>query len=285
MEVVKIRKMQRQFVFVCALAAGCLAAGAQDAKGIFNAAPPETEKALRERVAGFYQAFADQKYRQAEKYVCEDTQEMYYRQEKQKINSFELLRINWNDTFDKAQVTTVIGTTIQMRGQNLPANAPMATRWKLEEGQWCYYVDLTLGRESPFGPMKPGPANDASRPNVQQLINNPNIILNQVKVSKELVELKGYEPSKDQITISNGMPGEVSLEFRSESIAGLTWKLDKPNLKQNETATISFDYQPKDKSAKPTLNATIHIQPFGRVLPLKIVFGIPPEVQKLIPKQ
>lgn len=286
MEVVKLKTMQRQLLCLCAVAVAFPAlTPAQDAKSVFTAAPPEVETALRERVTGFYQAFVEQKYRQAEKFVCDDTQEMYYRQEKQKLNGYEIVRFNWNDSFDKAQVTTVVKTTIQMRGQNFPANAPMATRWKLEGGQWCYYVDLSLGRESPMGAMKPGPPNDANRPNVQELINNPNLILNQVKLSKQDIELKGYVASSDKITVTNGMPGEVTLEFRADSIAGLTWELDKKTLKQDESAVISIKYAPRDKTAKPILSAELRVQPFNRVIPLRILFAVDPEIQKLLPKQ
>ena len=55
--------MFRPFVFVLAAA---LSAGAQDKPNLFNAAPADVEKTLRERVAGFYQPYVDSKFRGAE---------------------------------------------------------------------------------------------------------------------------------------------------------------------------------------------------------------------------
>jgi len=172
--------MFRPIVF--ALAA-VLAAGAQEKANIFTSATPEVEKALRERVTGFYQSYVDGKFRQAEQYVAEDTKDIHYNQEKFKLRGFEIVKIQWDDSFQKASVVTLVQTNIHMRGQQIPANAPMATRWKLENGQWCYYVDPTLGRETPVGVMKPGPGNREGM-KIEDMLKDPNIILNQVKISK-----------------------------------------------------------------------------------------------------
>lgn len=273
--------MLRPTAFVFAAA---LCAVAQEKPNLFNAAPPEMEKALRDRVTGFYQPYVDGKFRAAEPFVCEDTKDIHYNQEKTKIRGFEILKINWNDGFKKASVVTTVQTTIQMRGQNIPAAAPMATSWRLENGNWCYFVDPTLGRLTPMGTMKPGPGN-AKGMDIDAMIKNPNILLNQVKVNKEKFLLHSWEKSADTVVITNGMPGSINISFQTESIPGLTHRLEKTELAPGDTARIELIYDPKDETAKPTLNASLKIDPFGRTLIIPVVFDIPEAVKKQLPKQ
>ncbi|MFN0104787.1 MAG: hypothetical protein ACKV2U_22220 [Bryobacteraceae bacterium] len=270
----------RPFIFALAAA---LSTGAQEQPNLFNAAPPEFEKALRERVSGFYQAYVDGKFRSAEQYVCEDTRDLHYNQEKSKIRGFEIIKFSWDDGFKKASAVTTVQTTIQMRGQNIPAAAPMATSWRLEEGKWCYFVDPTLGRQTPMGRMKPGPGN-AKGMNIDDMINNPNIILNQVKVSKERFLLRSWEKSADSVVITNGMPGSISIAFQTETVPGLTQKIEKMEMGPGETSRIELVYDPKDETAKPTLRASLKIDPFGRTIIIPVVFDIPEEVKKQLPK-
>ncbi len=268
--------------FVFALAA-VVSAGAQEKPNLFNAAPGDVEKTLRERVAGFYQPYVDGKFRAAEGFVCEDTKEQHYNQEKSKIRGFEVLKVNFDDSFKKASVVTTVQTSIQMRGQLIPANAPMATNWKMEEGKWCYYFDPMLGRPSPAGMMKPGPGRGSGM-SVGEMMKDPNIILNQVKVSKEKFLVNSWEKSADTVIVTNGMPGSVTLSFQTESIAGLSYRLEKTELAAGESATLEVVYDPADTSAKPTLRSTLKIDPIGRTLVLPIVFDIPEELKKQLPK-
>ena len=272
--------MFRPFVFVIAAA---LSAGAQDKPNLFNAAPANVEKTLRERVAGFYQPYVESKFRAAEAFVCEDTKEVHYNQEKSKIRGFEIVKVNFDDSFKKASVVTTVQTTIQLRGQNIPAAAPMATNWKMEGGNWCYFVDLSLGRVTPMGTMKPGPGN-AKGMDINTMLKNPSIVLNQVKLNKEKFLLRSWEKSADSVVITNGMPGSISIAFQMESIPGLTHRIEKIELGPGDTSLIEIIYDPKDERAKPTLNASLKIDPFGRTIIIPVVFDIPEEVKKLLPK-
>ena len=62
----------------------------------------------------------------------------------------------------------------------------------------------------------------------------------------------------------------------------------------NEQTTIVFEYRLDDasiecgdcaKRVKSTLTAQVHIQPTGQLFPITVTFGIPPELEKQIPKQ
>jgi len=272
--------MFRPFVFLFAAA---LSAGAQDKPSLFNAAPAGVEKTLRERVAGFYQPYVDAKFRAAEPFVCEDTKELHYNQEKSKIRGFEILKVNFDDSFKKASVVTTVQTAIHMRGQLIPANAPMATNWKIEDGKWCYYFDPALGRPSPAGIMKPGPGSRTGMSEAE-MKRDPNIILNQIKVSKEKLLVKSWEKSADTLVVTNGMPGTVTLSFQTESIPGLTYRLEKQELAAGESSLIEVIYDPANTSAKPTLRAKLTVDPIGRIFTIPIEFDIPEEIRKQLPK-
>jgi hypothetical protein len=271
----------RPFAFITAVA---LCAGAQDKPNLFNAAPADVEKSLRERVAGFYQPYVEGKFRAAEAFVCEDTKEQHYNQEKSKINGFEIIKISFDEGFNKASVVTTVQTTIQLRGQSIPASAPMATHWKIDDGKWCYYFDPAMGRPSPAGLMKPGPGS-RSGTSMADMLRDPNIILNQVKVSKERFLVNSWEKSADTLTVTNGMPGSVTISFQTESIPGLTYRVEKQELAAGESSRIEVIYDPKDSSAKPTLRATLKIDPLGKIITIPVIFDVPEEIKKQLPNQ
>ena len=267
---------------IAAMAAVC--AGAQEKKDLFTSAPPDVDKALRERVTAFYQSYVDGKFRVAEQFVAEDTKDAHYNQEKTKIRGFEIVKINWDDSFKKASVVTTVHTNLQMRGQNIPASAPMMTRWKLEDGKWCYYVDPSLGRLTPAGTMKPGPGTREGM-KVEDMLRDPGIILNQVKMSKDRFLLRSWEKSADTVVLTNGMPGSITIDLQYESIPGLTSRIETKEIGPGGTAKLELIYDPQDTSAKPTLKAMVRIEPFGRTLVLPVIFDIPDEVKKTLPKQ
>ena len=266
------------------LATMSLAAVAQDNKSLFTAAPPEVEKALRDRVSGFYQAYVDGKFRQAEQYVAEDTKDLHYNQEKNKYRNFEIVKITFDDKFKTAKVVTIVGTNVSMRGNRMDVAAPMASHWKLEDGKWFYYYHPSLGVDSPVGIMRPGPGTAQPGTGFGAIIKNPMAILSQIKVSKKSILLKGHEKSEDTLTVTNNAPGPISLAFQSETAPGLSWKLDKPEIAQGQTATLTVSYLPPDKRAKPALRGALSIEPFGQTVQIPVEFDIPDEVKKQLPK-
>lgn len=260
------------------------AAAAQDNKSLFTAAPPEVEKALRERVSGFYQAYVDGKFRLAEQYVAEDTKDRHYNQEKNKYRSFEIVKITFDDKFKTAKVVTTVGTNVSMRGNRMEVAAPMATDWRIEDGKWVYYYHPSLGVDSPAGRMHAGPGESQAGTGFGAIIKNPTAILTQIKISKRSMLLKGHEKSEDTLTVTNNAPGPISLSFQSETTPGLSWKIDKADIAQGQTATLTLTYSPPDKRAKAALQGTLSIEPFGQTVQIPVEFDIPDEVKKQIPK-
>src|ERR1700724_3603210 len=86
--------------------ASCLLA--QRPADLFSKAPPEVDEALRARVAKFYQAHVDGKPRRAEELVAEDTKDYFYTARKPQYLSFQIIKIDYTDTFTKATVTTMV---------------------------------------------------------------------------------------------------------------------------------------------------------------------------------
>jgi hypothetical protein len=96
--------------------------------------------------------------------------------------------------------------------------------------------------------------------------------------------LKCCENSSDTVEITNGMQGTISLRLESSPVVGLDMKLDRTELKQGETAKLSFTYSPPTKQEKPNAVTAVRVEPIGLKLPLYLSFALPPEVQKQLPK-
>ena len=151
----KIEKNMRRYAVACCLFAVCSLA--QSPTDVFDKAPPEVEKALRERAAIFFQAHVDGKFRQAEKVIHADSQDDYYNSEKQRLINFEISKITYSDKFTKAVVIADVELDwVTARTGKIRVKPPMKTVWKLDEGQWWWYAPTRTKWETPFGEMKPG---------------------------------------------------------------------------------------------------------------------------------
>jgi hypothetical protein len=268
-------------ISVCAIAQ-------QPATDLFEKAPPEVDEALRARVATFFQAHVDGKFRRADEVVAEDSKEVFFAMEKTRYISFEIVRISYSENFTKAKVVTALEMDWRSpRTGVMRVKPPMTSLWKLEDGQWYWYTVPQKEWETPFGNMKPGPDPDPGKSPIIGLFKgvDPATVLNSVKASAKEVRLSSYEPSTAQVTVTNTMQGKVRVSLNLAPMKGLTAKFDKTELEQNETATLTFEYAPPDKAPKPTLVSYIHVQQTGQNLPLTLTFAVPPDIEKLLPKR
>ena len=276
-----------------ATALWCSSVFAQSAPtDVFQKAPPHIEEALRGRVTEFLQAHVDGKFRLANEVVAEDSKDTYFAMEKHRYLGFEIVKIDYTDNYTKATVlsTVEVNWRPSARFPNQRVKAPYKTLWKVEDGKWFWHTVNTGKWETPWGEMKvSGEAPKEEDPAAQVLsqIKNMNgkAILNQVSVNKRDVVLKCCENSSDTVEITNGMQGPISLRLESSPVVGLDMKLDRTDLKQGETAKLSFTYAPPTKQAKPNAVAAVRVEPLGTRLPFDLSFSLPPEVQKQLPKQ
>lgn len=259
---------------------------AQEQPNLFQSAPPEVDQALRQRVGEFYKLLEEGRFRQTDAYLAEDAKDIYYEQEKKRIRGHEIIRVNWSDNFQKAVVVTVIQTEVVMRGVVTPMGAPLASRWKLEDGKWVLYFDTVAGKPTPFGPMKAGP-NQTKGLSPEEMLKNPEVIFNQIKVEKDQILLKSYAKSEDSIRVINGMPGGIRVLFVPDQvISGFTYKVEQQDIGSGQETKILFQYDPgKDLSAKPTLTGRIRVEPFNRSYGVVIRFDVPEEIKKQLPQK
>jgi hypothetical protein len=267
---------------LCILAAGCLAGFGQTS--VFDKAPPHVDEALRARVSKFFQAHVDGKFRQAEQVVAEDSRDAFYNAEKRQYYSFDIANVTYSDNFTKAEVIT----TIELDWSNprigkVRVKPPLKTTWKLENGEWWWYTIPRKEWETPFGTMKPG--EDPVHGKLRVWV-DPATVLKGVQIDKSEFRLSSFEPSSAQAEVTNTLPGDITLRLDNTApIPGLEVKLDREVVKTGEKATVSFNYNPPDRSPKNTVRLNLLVSPTGQVFPLVITFSIPPEFEKYVPKK
>lgn len=279
------------------LAAGLFAQASPD---LFHKAPPDVDNALRERVKGFYQCHIDGTYRKAEKFVAEESQELFYQMQKQRYESCETLRINYSEDFKSATVTEVCKGVWNISGNDMKVQMPMSTTWvQMENGEWFWKHIPPKQVPSPFGEMNyagPGATAPAGAGAVgvkvagglsipQDMKAAGEMLLKQVSVDKTDIVLSSYQKAEDKITITNKSGGSIKVSFEYEAvIPGFVAEIDKKEIPAGGQATLKLSIDPKDRVAKPTLYGRILAEPLMQQFPVKITFAIPPELEKQIPK-
>jgi hypothetical protein len=200
------------------------------------------ESALRARVDEFYKLQVEKKFRQGESYVADDTKDDYYNAGKPDIKGFEVLSLEMLDNDTRARVT--VRRKMVVRNAQIGAmdfDLPVVTTWKIENGQWVYYIDHTVSRPSPFGPIAPagdatkGKAGDTPRAGKIDLAQ----LMNQVTIDRTSVILSSQDPLQT-VTVTNNLPGAVTLEVKRAQVEGVTAELDKTELKFGEKAVLQL---------------------------------------------
>ena len=262
---------------------------AQDQKAGSAQAPPDVDAALRARIDQFYQAHVDGKYRVADQVVAEDSKDAYFAAGKPRYLGFEIIKITYSDNFTKAESVVSCEAEWFFHGNKSKVKLPATSLWKIVHGQWFWYVLPVTERKTPFGTMhyntgSQDPTPTAPIPGDPQVLAQQ--ILASVRADKKVLTLSSYAPASGEVTITNGMQGSISLRADIDGrFPGLTFNLSKTDLKAGETATLKIVYEPKDRVAKPALTARIYVEPINQVIPVQLIFSIPPEVEKLIPKE
>jgi hypothetical protein len=234
--------------------------------------PSDAETALRARVEQFYQFQVDKKYRQAEAIVAEDTKDDYYNGRKPDIKGFTIGSVEMDKDNTKAKVVMKVKSLILIPGagaQVMEMSPP--TYWKIENGQWCWYIPAELRSATPFGSMRTGDnaARELDRKGqAPGGIEHPDVgaLQGRITIDKTLVELSADAPDS-VVTITNGLPGGVDLRLdpHAETIKGLGVKVDKIHLEQGEKTTVHLHLTGKEKIAD-----VVEIAAFPLNVPLDI---------------
>jgi hypothetical protein len=292
-----------KFLKLSLLPLGCLLALSQDNVPT-EGAPPEVDQALRARVTQFYSANISGKWRDAFQVVADDMQNEYLAASKDTYDRCDTIKITYSDNFTKATVRENCHGEYRWHNTHIPATIPLTSTWKVVDGQWFWYYLKPTEVMTPWGlstippddPKTPG--SSAVNTKIETVLKDPATmakeILGQIKVDKKEIRLLGYETSRDELHISNTMPGTISVQITCAPVPGFRIKQASPDIGPKETSAIVFEYDTEEakkqcgdcyKLPKPKLTATIRIDPTAQVFPVRIIFAIPPELEKQLPKE
>ena|SRR5579871_166404 len=288
---------------LCLLPLFCFALWSQEAPPSATP-PPGVDEALRARVAQFYSANISGKWRDAFAVVADDMQNEYLAASKDTYDKCETMKITYSDNFTKATVRENCHGEYRWHNSHLPATIPLTSTWKVVDGQWYWYWLKPTEVMTPWGlstvtPDDPkGTAAAKVNANVETVLKDPasmaKAILSQIKVDKKEIHLLGYESSKDELHISNTMPGTISVKINCAPLPGFKIKQAAEDVGPNQSLAVGFEYDADEakrlcgecyKLPKPMLTATVRMEPTAQTFAIKITFALSPDQEKQLPKE
>jgi hypothetical protein len=248
-------------------------------------APPDVDKALRERVSQFFSYHVAGDFRKAYDLVADDTRDEYFASKKIKLERFAITGITYNADFTDAEVETDVDQFWNIRGQSNLTTVPMRTTWKIEDGKWMWYHHIKTGAAlTPMGPSTIPDRSASQSPNkIPEKIDDAALagrtqgILNQLSLEKNRVKLAGDKPSSDKVLVHNGTQGYVQLSLATlPEIPGFSVKFDRTQVPPNQDAVLQFDYKPAKAEPREPFQVRIAADPFNQVLIVNVNLGDPP---------
>ncbi len=208
---------------------------AQTAGGPPDTPPADVDQALRARIHEFYALLAKRDFRRAEAYVAENTRDNYYNNAKPKILKFEISSIEYADHFTRAKATLKCDVAIDDPAFPVRSMSfPIPSAWKLEEGEWRWYLERVESWSTPFGVMKPSAP---SGPPAEPPKISYDVAFGKVKVDKQAVTLKPGESA--QVTLTNTAPGTMKLGV-SGGPAGIQAHFNRTEVNSQEKAVLTL---------------------------------------------
>ncbi len=226
------------------------------------------EAAVRARAQRFFDLQVAKKYRQGEAMVAEESKDAYYNGAKFNIDSFTITKVQMAEGNAAADVTIKAKVTLLVPavGQTVHTEVAQPTHWKLENGEWVYFIDPADALKTPFGELNPQAG--AGKPAAGDgTFAKPDLaaMMRAVQVDRNSVEMK---PGENQtVKVSNFLPGPVDINVENFSLPGVNASLDKHHLNQGETASLRIV---ASDSASGSVTTVIDVSPLGTQLPVKI---------------
>ncbi len=267
---------------------------AQEAANLFEKAPPDVDQALRARIAKFYQAFVDGKFRLADALVAEESKDVFFAAEKKRYRSCETGNITYSDNFTKAKAVVTCDTDYFMMGRQIPIKLPISSQWKLIDGEWFWYVTPPSEQEtynSPFGPIKrPHDERAAGDPAAAPIMTrDPAAVLaqvaNGVHIDRTSLDFNTTTSSRQEIVIKNTMPGDVTV-IAGTGIKGLTIEPARSVIHSHQDLKLVIAFNADDPSIvcaaclthpqdRLAGDVTLQVEPTGQQIPIHIKFVVP----------
>jgi hypothetical protein len=208
--------------------------------------------------------------------VADDTKDDYYAARKPDIKGFSIDKVELAPDLKTAKVLIKAKVTFMMPGAGAETfDFPTPTEWKLENGEWRWYLSQEARVATPFGKLNTSGSNgSSSSPDTKGAapggIKNPNVnaIQNQISISKTSVRLSRSNRD-DSVSITNGLLGTIDLRLdpHTQNISGLAVKLDKTRLGSGETAVVQL-HLTGDK--RFTDNVDIVAEPLNRLFSIDV---------------
>ncbi|MCS7025597.1 MAG: hypothetical protein NZV14_12425 [Bryobacteraceae bacterium] len=246
---------------------------AQSSLELFSKAPPEIDQALRERVQKFYQAHQEGKFRLADQYVSEASKDTFFEAEKRRCRKFEIVKVSYEADFTRARVVISCETEMLLPPKGLmQVTMPLASSWRVESGQWFWFVE-PRGKESPFGLMKAGegPATDLQLPKGP----TPADLRKMIEVEPRELRLSPEEGLVRSLRITNHMQGVVELRLEPLNAPDLKARLDRNQLKPEESATLTIEFTPDKTRLRPagtTEEVRFAVLPLNQQMAVRLTF-------------
>jgi hypothetical protein len=168
---------------------------------------------------------------------------------------------------------------------------PQITHWKIESGKWCWtynpddYPPTPMGGKSP--PREAAGTGAVIPKNVtpEAIRSAGTAVLDSqtMGLDKSVVKIRVDQVGSAQVVFTNAANGEIQIALDGPVVRGLTAKLDKMTVPSHGTATVSFHYDPSDKTGpkdvwepKGTIPFRIIAAPFNRIFQLDVQFTLAP---------
>ena len=258
-----------RFCVLPLLAAACLAQ-----------VPAEVDAALRARVSQFFQYQAEGKFHRAEEFVAEDAKDLFVASSKPSYTSFAIKTIQYSEDYHKAKVfldVTRVVAAPGFTGQPMPSVIP--TRWKVENGQWCWYTIPSDTPSSPFGNLPVAPGLTSSLPSTPRALPQSPVAPSMsaartdLRVDKREIELKTGEASSGTVTIVNPLPRPVTLAVVDPKVPGLTVTLDRERLGIGEKAVLTIAAGSSTQPPPQGVVVTVKAKETNQGIPIRVSFA------------
>jgi hypothetical protein len=237
--------------------------------------PQDVDDALRARITQFYDLHVAGKYRQAEQLIADESKDDFYILSKPDLRSYKIGNIEYSDKFTKAKVVIVGSMPIMLpMAAGKIMDLPFASYWKIEGGTWCWYYNKEAARHTPFGDVKgtPKPGDTASAPpTVPPAAEMITALQSALKIDRNRIDIT---PGKPQIVkVTNTLPGPATIAVACPNMpldkTGITVKLDKTDLKANETAALTLSVDEKTPTGGVPLIITV--SPTNQILNFNVI--------------
>jgi hypothetical protein len=254
--------MLRNLVFLCFAAA---AGFAQNGVNPFDHPPADVDKALRARIAEFFQCHVTGEYRKAEALVAEDTKDWYYNGNKPKYFSFEILQIAYSENYTRAKATVLTEQMINSPGFDRPQKFPIPSYWKFENGLWFWYIEKSTLLVTPFGTRNEADLKGmlGPPPSAANIPTTPDFAMNKIKADKTSIALKPGESA--DVSFSNSATGFMSVSVYTRT-PGIEVKPERADVKPGGKATFTL----KAVGGAASSVVSLRVDQTGELIPIQI---------------